>query len=330
MKKALSIFVFLLIAPFSVSAATIYQQLSDSSGNIDLPVNTYDVIGLFTTPSTDFSFDGGTLYLFIHTDTNTTFTVEIGTSTNQVCNSSAFPSGNVPISVGGSVGISTLLAGPLLGSSCNQKNTTYYVWLKPANTPAHISTVSNLSSTFFFGYITDGAGNSIPIVPGIPGFTDAGISTSSQQVFCNSNFSTSSGLLGDLAQSISLAACNVGVFLFVPSSSALSQWQSLATTTKSKIPFSYATELYTDVSSLVATTTENIPTYVSDLHATGIGSTTPIGNVLPSFTFLSAATIGTYLPSGIHDALFLLARSAIWLGVIFMMYRRVTPHRVKV
>jgi len=189
---------------------------------------------------------------------------------------------------------------------------------------------TNYSSDFVYGYLTTDDTESLSLIPGAPGFTDFGIATTSQQTWCYQNFSTSTGLLDNIGASISTGICNVGVFLFIPSSNAIAQWQSLASSTAEKIPFSYVYEIYSDVSGLVATTTENLPTYEAPLADLTIGSTTSIGNILPNLTFLSAATIGTYLPAGIHDALFLLARAAIWVFTALILYSRIVPRKAKI
>lgn len=153
-----------------------------------------------------------------------------------------------------------------------------------------------------------------------PGF--AGFASSTVATTCDNSFATSSGFLDSVGSSISNGLCRVASFLFVPSPSSLRQFVSLASTSQQKIPFSYFYDIVNDFSSLSASSSVNVPTYTADLHGAGIGSTTPIGNILPSLEILSTTTINRYLPSGAHDALFLLARAAIWFGVGMFFYNK--------
>jgi len=206
---------------------------------------------------------------------------------------------------------------------------TYYIYGDDdQTTDVGLQLISDSTRTLFSGFITDGGG----IEPGwVPGISQIGVATSSVATFCNTNFATSSGgFLASVGQDISLGLCKVTSFLFVPNQNTLNQWQTLASTTVTKIPFSYVYEVYADFRTLSATTTENLPTYTADLTSLTLGSTTSFGNVLPNLSILSQSTISTYLPAGIHDALFLLARSAIWLFVVLSLYRRIVPHKAKI
>jgi len=171
-------------------------------------------------------------------------------------------------------------------------------------------------------------GQSLPVFTNMsysPGFSP----TTTAQT-CESNFATSSSFFDSIGSSISNGFCRASLFLFAPSEQSLNQFLVLASSSQEKIPFSYVFGVYDQVNGLSATTTENVPTYTANLAAVGIGSTTPIGNILPNATWLSKATIDTYLPVGIHDALFFLARCGIWFVVIMMFYHRIVPHKAKI
>jgi len=217
-----------------------------------------------------------------------------------------------------------------------QPGVTYYVWVEFAldDADSFIQIASNLSSNFFYGYLTAGglhSGTDIPILPGLPGYTDVGISTTSQQVYCNSNFSTSTGLLDSLGKSISTGICNVGVFLFVPSQNALSSFATLSSTTQTKIPFSY----YYNVKSILQTASSTSGNFTS-IHlnlggATGVASTTPFAGILnQDFQLLSTSTISTYISPSTYNLLMDLARYAIWIAVMFHVYRRIVPKHANV
>lgn len=330
MKKALLGLVIFLAAPFSVHATTVYQQLSDSSSYFSPSGATIQIASFIPTSSGTFGPDSFLFFVgMIPTpDTGAQFNFYISTTTSTAQGIASFA-----LNPDADSGADQFLEAPVVGGGGGtyEAGTTYYVLfaLSGANAPGS-QVRTNLSNDFFYGYIVDDGGETIPIAPGIPGFTDVGIATTTQQAYCSTNFATSSGLLDSLGRSISLGFCNVGVFLFVPSSQAMSQWQTLASTSQQKIPFSYFAGFRTLFQQLTATTSSVVPTYAADLHATGIGSTTPIGNTLPSLTWLSVAAIQTYLPTGIHDALFFLARSAIWLSIALMFYRRIIPKHAKV
>lgn len=162
-------------------------------------------------------------------------------------------------------------------------------------------------------------------IPYSPVIQDIGIATTTAAAFCQQNNATSTGFLTDVTNGFGTAICYSFAFLFVPSQNALSQFSALASTTQSKIPFSYFFGLKDIYTSLTASSSVNLPTYSIDLPA--FGTTTPLGNILPdNITFLSTSTIDTYYPTATREAFLFLGSSAIWLGLGFILYRRVVPH----
>lgn len=320
-----------------VQAATVYQQFADSSSDILLGESSGDctLVGSFTVPST-VGIVPASIQIVVSNETATVnglFNVVVATSTDCVNNNLMSAFSFSPPNDGAAYFLtasSTTLKYPSYPNYV--PGTTYYVYtqMNSAFYP-DVRLTANLSGDFFYGYITAGTLNpTLPILPGLVGYTDVGISTTSQQVYCNANFATSTGLLDNIGASFARGICNVTVFLFVPSNNAVAQWQGLASTSSNKIPFSYFTELRGLFNQLTATSSETVPTYAANLAATGVGSTTAIGNILPSLTWLSVSAIQTYLPAGIHDALFFLARCAIWFSVAMLFYRRVIPHKATV
>jgi len=316
-----------------VKAVTFYQQLSDSASALqikDFTPNESTLVGSFAvTQTVNLSGGRGLAVIRVEGGTPISVNVIISSTTPPYTPGDPFDGGYTIACAGCAVGVDSFedMAG---GSGILYPGIVYYVYMSLNGNNNDEYVVTNLSGDFFYGYMTDGDGESIPIAPGIPGFTDVGISTTSQQTYCNANFSTTTGLLDNIGASFARGICNVTVFLFIPSSNAVAQWQGLASTSSNKIPFSYFTDLRTLFNNLSATTSETVPTYAANMAAVGIGSTTPIGNILPSLTWLSVSAIQTYLPAGIHDALFFLARCAIWFSVAMMFYRRVIPHKAKV
>lgn len=313
--------------PYEVLANTYYQQLSDSSGFVEL-IGTPQVVGSFTVSMPIVLTPSGVRGLVVY-NANGAAAVDLRFEISSTTSFSSLFRYSTATIASSSSDVFYDLVGTQSGSNRTLvPGHIYYVFGSLAGGPGvqdDNQLRMNLSNDFFYGYLTDSSGESLPISPGIPGFTDYGIATSSQQVYCYGNFASTTGLLDSVAQSISIGICNVGVFLFVPSNEAISNFQALASTSQSKIPFSYVYGLGSIYSSLTASTSVNLPTYTLDLPA--LGTTTPLGNILPdSVTFLSTTTIDTYYPTATRETFLFLGSSAIWLGLAFILYRRVVPH----
>lgn len=149
-----------------------------------------------------------------------------------------------------------------------------------------------------------------------------GISTSTAAIYCDASFS-GSGLSAEIGN----AMCNVVGFLFVPDQTSLNSFASLQSTFTTKIPFSYAYELQTIFLGLSASTTANLP--ILTLNFPNPASTTPLGNIVPtSVVGLSTSTIAMFLPDEVRLSLLSLQRVALWVGFVFLIYRRIIPHHV--
>jgi len=324
------------------SAVTVYQQFSDSSGSKGT-INTDIILGSFTV-SNAVDIVPGELQVVVECNYNGApvgnfFNVYVGSTTGNINDTvTSFPMYQYKFLCGGAtdfiVSTTTSLSYPAV--TTYQPGITYYVWTRyssPVYDPDDFLFVTNLSEDFYYGYLLAGGFNSqsIPILPGIPGYTDVGISTTSQQVYCNANFSTSTGLLDSLGQSISLGICNVGVFLFVPSQNALNSFAMLASTTQTKIPFSYYYNVKTILQSATSTSGNFTAMHLNLGGATGVGSTSPFGAVLnQDFQLLSTSTISTYISPSTYSLLMDLARYAIWIAVMFHLYRRIVPKHANV
>lgn len=147
---------------------------------------------------------------------------------------------------------------------------------------------------------------------------DTGVATSSITAFCNGTLSTSTSILGQAASDFAFGTCVSFAFLFVPNSTAMSQFNDLSSTTRSKLPI--IDQVTQVAANLTASSTQNLPVYSLNLHDLGIGSTTAIGNILPNFDALSSSTINHYAPAGALDALRALGSAAIWLAFVLDVF----------
>lgn len=153
-----------------------------------------------------------------------------------------------------------------------------------------------------------------------------GVATTTAAALCTSQNATSTGILDTITNGFGVAMCYAGTLLFVPSQNSVQQFSTLSSSTQSKIPFSYYYDFANILGGSSASSTGNFSVLSVDLRSTGVGSTSPWATVLPtSFTYLASSTIGTYIPKGLYDVLFLLMRSAIWIVVLFHIYHRLRP-----
>jgi len=147
-----------------------------------------------------------------------------------------------------------------------------------------------------------------------PDIYSSGVATTSVAQYCNGTLSTSTNIITQTASDFSYGICVSFALLFVPNADVLAQYGNLASTTKSKFPV--LTQVQTEIATLTASSTANLPHLSLNMHDLGIGSTTAIGNILPNFDALSSTTVQSYMPAGTLDALKALAVAAIWLTFI--------------
>jgi len=89
-----------------------------------------------------------------------------------------------------------------------------------------------------------------------------------------------------------------------------------------KVPIGYMTEIITAVTAdLNVPANQNAPLLDMDLHSLGIGSTSPMGNILPDIK-ISTTTMGTYCPSTCHNTFIGLQDMAMWIGFMTYLWRR--------
>lgn len=116
---------------------------------------------------------------------------------------------------------------------------------------------------------------------------------------------------------------NAGGFLFTPSVDSINKLGSLRYEVRDRFPFSYFQSVINGIDALHATSTTQMVSYNLNLHDVGIGTTSPMGNILPNFSFLSASSIQSYYPAGLFDAFKGLVSAVLWLMWIQYMFFRV-------
>jgi len=104
-------------------------------------------------------------------------------------------------------------------------------------------------------------------------------------------------------------------YIFIPGSNIFQNYSSLVPQLMGKYPFAYITSIQATWNGLVASSTDNAPTYNYNFHDLGIGSTTSLGNILPNEVVFSASTSKHYFPAGTFELLKGLASIAIILGL---------------
>jgi hypothetical protein len=300
-------FVVAFFIPFSVGATTIYQQLSDSSGRleIDTCANPDETVATFETVSTTtLNTDG---FVFFVANSPSGGSVEFQIDDLHAFSSVSVPSGEADHFLESHYQTSE----PEMGPGVHE--------LKACYTVSQVYLRSNLSEQFLYGYITNDSVESVPIAPGISGFTDVGIATTSQQVWCASNFASTTGILDGIGHSISLGLCNVGVFLFVPSTASVNSFFVRLSEIQTKHPFAWAFDVRDTYSAYVATSSDALPSFSLDL---GTSTAAILGS--SEIELFGKDEVDMFLPASILTALKLLVSSLIWLTVIAFIYRQIS------
>jgi len=111
-------------------------------------------------------------------------------------------------------------------------------------------------------------------------------------------------------------------YLLIPGQNMFSPYAALRDTLATKFPFSYFFSMADTWQALTATG-GTLGAVSFDYADSGIGSTTPMGNILPNVEVFSQATITTYLPDEILDVFKLLMSAVLWLGLFGYIFRDV-------
>jgi len=194
----------------------------------------------------------------------------------------------------------------------------------PKNTAAGGDAESHPAFVLYTGTPLDS--NTIVQQPSIT--TGAAFTASTTQNYCNNNFSSSSNPLIAFGSSVAVGICNTAVTLFVPSLDTINQFKGLASTTQTKIPFSYGYDFASAFQSLTASSSTNLPDWSIDLSSVNLGSSTPLGQLFsPTLDYFSTTTIGRYFPDSIRIPFLNIERFAIWFGIVYLFYRRIIPEK---
>jgi len=110
--------------------------------------------------------------------------------------------------------------------------------------------------------------------------------------------------------------CVAFSFLFVPNSQTLAQFTSIPQQIGNVFPFSYVSSAVATWQTLAASSTANAPLYQYKLADLGIGSTTPMGNILPNIDVMSSSTVTHFFPPAVFAAMKTLAGFAILMVLV--------------
>jgi len=127
----------------------------------------------------------------------------------------------------------------------------------------------------------------------------------------------------DSGNLFSRAICLSFAYLFMPSPEVLNQWSTIPTQTQEKFPFSWVAGVQSSFETAAASSTGNMPLLSMNLHDLNIGSTSPMGNIMPNFVGLSTTTVRTYIPDSVWDAGQLLMQTSLWMALCFDIYATV-------
>lgn len=322
MKKATRWVFFPFLVAFFVAlpvhaGSFLYFQQNDESGRYQLLNKSgTQILGNFTlaNPLT-FGSANPTTFNFWYTNNGTTQVVISISSTTNDSYSSLVDIG-CAISLGDSGGENANTNCTTSVNATLNAGVEYYITAYDNGSPAnHTTLFTNGSNNAFYGIISEQLGNPTFLDGNIPGLTDFGISTTSQQQNCANNFATST-FLTQVAGDFASGLCNVSVFLFVPGNTAIAQWTNIGNTTAQKFPFSWVYSITTTLQGLTASSTANSPAFAFNLHDLGIGSTSPIGNILPNYDGFSTTSVETYLTPDLLSALKGLASVALIVGLV--------------
>jgi len=125
------------------------------------------------------------------------------------------------------------------------------------------------------------------------------------------------------------ALCSAFAFLFTPNQAVLDRWSALPTMAANKFPFSVVTDVRDAFIQDAATSTNGLPTTSIGFHDLNLGSTSPMGNLLPNFDVFSTTTLMQYMPEAVWDAGQTLMAAAFWMasaGHIYATVRRRHAH----
>jgi len=137
--------------------------------------------------------------------------------------------------------------------------------------------------------------------------------------------STLASLGGSCAQAGNIFAegiCTVFAFLFIPSPQVVDDFLNTGNLAAAKFPFSWIYGIQTTYNGLSVSSSTAMTTLSFNLGSLGIGSTTPMGNILPNKEVFSKATIETYISPTLWATFQTLIAAGMWLGFIWFEFNR--------
>lgn len=126
----------------------------------------------------------------------------------------------------------------------------------------------------------------------------------------------------DAGNIFSRGICYAFTYLFVPTPTVLNNYAALPELVTTKFPFSWVSDVQNGINDL-STSPVAAPVYSFALADLGIGSTTPIGNLLPNFVGFSTSTVFTYMSPTVWASGQLLISGILWMGLAYDVYATV-------
>jgi len=148
-------------------------------------------------------------------------------------------------------------------------------------------------------------------------FNAGGLATTSLRSFCDTNLPyDDSDIIQATITYVPNALCRLTTYLVLPTTDSINQFADLRADTMERFPFSYVNSVYGTWTALTASSTANSPSFTYSLHDLTLGSTTPIGNILPNIEVFSSTTVQEYFPASTFAVMKALAGIAILLTLI--------------
>jgi len=122
----------------------------------------------------------------------------------------------------------------------------------------------------------------------------------------------------DAGNIFSRGLCWAGTYLFVPNPNVLNQYAALPQLVQTKFPFSWVSGVKEEFDTLSASSSTQ--SFSVDMSTLGMGSTSPIGNVLPNITLFSTSTVTRFMPAGMWAAIQALMAAALWIALGYDIY----------
>jgi len=118
------------------------------------------------------------------------------------------------------------------------------------------------------------------------------------------------------------ALCATFSFLFIPSTEVLDGFTGIPAVAATRFPFSWISGMKTTIDGMSVSSTTAMTALAYNFHDLGIGSSTPMGNILPNMEVFSKNTIETYISPSLWATFQTLIAAGMWLGFFFFEFNR--------